>query len=699
MGYIGGLISRTGFQEFQLLDAQSGELFRFRILAVVLFILGFGLQRFYREDRFRIVSILAFLGAIELLWVYQTLDTSMAIDYVLHYEIVAVFTFLNFIISGFFVGSLTKVRFLSFLTGLVIFSFYSFTNEQSFSNSKLYLLLFLVLISIELVLSFTIQNFGNSITIKNDLKPNRILKKVYLFNFSLLLSFLALSPGSNDSKPELIILAGGIAFFIFRILSFFKFYKKKYQARFVFSIFALFMSYLLFLRQSNWGEYSTYLSFFLMIGVSQMRVNQLSKMDFLYSLITTSLLIFFSKLNSVISYSYYINMLIGFLFSIILLFYFYKLSSRKNSYFQWGLVGMFLLSIFLYSPPYGRTKDVSENTRVSFDPIPFQLSNINFNNKDFVFITSTLPFENEVRTLRKKSIKNKILVFGDDYNQDNNFIYLEQMFKERHPFFIVSKYGMESLPMVSELKVQKFYGFMVYYPEYSLNTPDWNSQISQNIFASIPEHEKLFTESPQGLSSMIQYVNKYYRGSQVPHFNTINKLVYDSYRDYAVYYFKKKEYKYTLDSMIYVFMFGDMDDELLEIAFMSLNQITPEFNHIPIMNRLKKIPAYKESSLKRIYPIYEANNDHNSAILVLDELYDLYRSLGKPNQAIELEYEKTRISLKIMDLELASRLITNGLKNQPDSVIWQRLKNELEVRREATKKSLYTEPPKEARIQ
>jgi hypothetical protein len=285
------------------------------------------------------------------------------------------------------------------------------------------------------------------------------------------------------------------------------------------------------------------------------------------------------------------------------------------------------LSLYFFSPlPFNYKIQQYSNENVV--PIPYLLSSVELNNEDFVFYNTGLPFMKSIMLPKRGALKNKIVVLGIRENPEIILTYVKYLAKNSYPYII---YQSKSLPRLTREEIlfsyQEFPLFRIYYPEngiagISFLKPGLPSRVYET---DIVENKIKDLSSNEEIADVLLNIIKYTTGDSNRIAKNYQDKFFRSYMKYSDYYFEIKDYRMAIKMAELSMKFGVEDSDLYETTFQSLIRISPEKEHINVMNFLVNKPKYKEEILKRLYPLLLSTGDEKGAIQRMDELIELYQ--------------------------------------------------------------------------
>lgn len=703
LGYFISLLFYTSSNELNLVDTTDSA---FPILQGLLaFFFGFGfIFRKYSQNLPRpLTIILLFLVGAEAYWVIQEGASEFLIDYIFSFELILVTAILGGFTAGLYCGSLRDYRFLSFALGVTIFTFHSLFDPNHNYSLKTIIAVLFVLFEIYLCSTF-LQKSAFSIRfykIRSKIGKHPLFAPFYRSSLSLLISYCILHVYFQPGPKIPLILSISFAVFFGRILSLLTGIKHETKAVFFIGRATLVIAFFFFVYQSYWNYFHIALCILLAGMVGFFKPNESGKKEYIF----VSLEVFGYTGLSLILYHW--NIMLGIrsflaLGFVPILVYPYLMQKHIVKTPRLIMLGVTcLITIVFFYPPSIRSNAPFSKKEI-YDPIPYKIINANIATDEFVFYRSILPFQSDPFLPKKTEIKNKTIILSLQHNQSQIISYIERLSKEKHPFLIfVSRKKESPSPHINALSLLKrisFWSFDVYYPPYTEQPigfaegipKDWRLKYFQ---------ERLENANTEEARIALDTIIKFSSGDLRKDAFTIKQLYYDSYADYASFYYSIGQNKLALDSIALARKFEVPKKDLLRIAYNSLKFTTPEPDFIPILEDLAGEEEFQEFAWNTLVPMFESLSDFENALKTMSLLEKYYRNHNQIDLANELELVKVRLYLNQENWKDAEPLIFARVKENPESVIWGRLKNEVIEKKESSRR-IYARPEmREARIQ
>jgi len=702
IGYSLALFFFTAHSELRLVDTSDSSFPILQWSLLFAFGFGFGLRKIFPKlPKAAHLAAASFLLAQMFWWVYFG-SSEFLINYIFNYRTVFAIGILFSFVLGLFSGSVRDFRFLSLTFGISIFTFYALFD----SSQKVSLRSTIFVISILLMIYFTAGMVGSLAfslryyKIRSKIGNHPLFGPFYNSGLILLLSYLGLHFYFQPGGRIPIVLTVSLTIVFGRLLSLTSFLKSETKVLYFLGRFIVMLALVLFLAQSYWSYSHILLSILLGILVGYFKPNGNKTSVYVGIFLGVGFLFGFS----IVLYEWNSNLLVksliaGILSLPILLPFFRQTHILLLPRVLMFIMG-FVLSSLAYSQPSIRISTPYAKQEF-YDPLPFLLMDQNLANKNFIFYGQTLPFVSESFLPKITDIEGKLVIIGLSQNSNLILSYMERLRKEEHPFFVVVNKNRDSnfsSNGLSLLNRKSYWGFDLYFPTYLSKVPDWNPNLPKDWKFNYFQDRLLglpAAEVAQALENVIKYSTTELKKDAF----VIKQLYYESYSLYALYFFKEGQYRLALKAIELARKFQPPDERLLKTAIECLKLSTPEPEMIPIFQDLTMIPSYREFAWNSLIPMFESLSQYNEALEVMSNLEKLYRIEGKQDLAQEMELARVRLFLNRENFKEAETIISQRSKENPNSVIWERLKSELSEKKESAKRPFQRIEMKEARIQ
>jgi hypothetical protein len=601
---------------------------------------------------------------------------------------------LIFLLVGFLISGLKEAQMGGFLVGIFIFTVLGFVLEMDKLPFKPYCIGLLFSAIINLI-------FRGFVKLDNQFLPSRRVRRdfklfsgLYSSFFVLFLINLTFTSVRGFTSFQLSAFLFLISYISLRTFAIYKMDESYFRKSFILGRNLLVINFVLFAGSFTWEAFSWLLYFSLggCLGfyrpekpIYKKRIQTLS-----IGIVAILLCLGIIQLAKIQYYWIHLEVIL-----VIFVFLPFILSFRLTPpSIHLPILISILLSVFLFKTPMVYSFKVISKPKMNISkPIPFLLTDIWDDQSKYVFIHSGLPQDEEKDHYPSlEELKGLIPIIGDE---NNNYSYLSYyrnyLDKNKFPYYLISRNFSSKDIQSSQLSYRSFPGFKIFYTN-GVKQPNWSSAFSGdgkvNTILDKLEGIENFEEYHTALDSM----EKYAYGSFKSEIQTFRRLIRDSIHSYCNYYTKNNFHAEALNCFNLMLKFGELDDMSTKSAYNSLNYSTPSHNHIDLLNTLAEVPRYKVSILKKIFPIYDSAKNYNATIETLEKLISISKVISNQNEVQSLEQELTRVYLESDKLDKAYTQIQNGIKVDKDSLIWKRLKENLDEKREA-KRRIWLPPP------
>ncbi|MCZ8156027.1 MAG: hypothetical protein O9264_07905 [Leptospira sp.] len=703
LGYFLSLLFFASSSELKLVDTSDSAFPILQAILISFFGIGFLFRKYSQQIPIPLTVTLIFILAAEIFWLKRQGSSDFLIDYIYSFELILFGAGIGAFATGLYCGSIKDYRFLSFALGITLFTFYSlFDPNHNFSLKSIVVFLFLLLESYLLSTFLAKPLFSlRFYKIRSKIGKHPLFAPFYRSSLSLLLAYCVLHVYFQPGPKIPLILSISFAVFIGRLLSLVSSLKKETKAIYLIGRIMLIVAFFFFIYQAFWNYFYIALCILLAGMVGFFKPNQTKQREYVFvaaeAIGYVVLSLFLYHWNIMVS----VRSIVAILFAPILT-YPYLMQKHIIRYPQ---VLMFIIaiaiSVIFFYPPTIRS-NVPFSKKEIYDPIPYKISNLGENGGEYVYYGSILPFESNPFLPKKLEIVDKTVILSLKNNQPQIISYIERLSKEQHYFLVfVSRTRNIPTPHVNALSLLKrisFWGFDVYYPPY-MNQPIKYSSVLPNDWKLKYFQERLENASIQDTLSNLDSIIRFSGADLKKDALTIKHCYYLSYAGYANYYYQIGQNKLALDAIALARKFETPDGELLKIAFNSLKYTTPEPDFIPILEDLSNQPEYQEFAWNTLLPMFESLGDWNNALRIMELLERYYKAKNLIDLARELELVKVRLYLNQENWKDAEPLILSRAKENPGSVIWDRLKNEIAEKKDSAKRVYARPEQREARIQ
>ncbi|MCW7494535.1 hypothetical protein ND861_18260 [Leptospira sp. 2 VSF19] len=703
IGYVLSLFFYVAGSELALIDRTDTAYPVLQILLVISFSAGFIYRKYKQALPASIAITLLVAAIIQIFWFLKANSPEFLIDYIFSFEFVLLSGILSAFAVGIYGGSLRDFRFLSFALGVTAFTFYSLFEPNQNYSMKVLLGVLYIFLSLYFISSFVQRNPYSSkfYKIRSKIGKHPLFAPFYRSALSLLISYCILHIYFQPGPKIPLILSISFSVIFGRVLSLLGGLKKETKAVFLIGRVALLFAFFFFIYQTYWSSFFIALCIITGSIVGFFKPNKTAYKEYLYIGLETSIYLGLSFLLYFWNLPTGIRTILTLLFVPVLMYPYLmqKHIIRTPRLLMFAIATLIVLIFF--SPPTIRTNSPFSKKEI-FDPIPFAITNIAFNEVDFIFYKSVLPFKSNPFLPKRSEIKGKTVVLGLSSNQSQIISYIERLSQEQHPFMILTTRNKSNqfhhINALSLLNRKSYWNFDIYYPSYMESKIEFASTIPSDWKLKY-FNEKLDNSSTPEVVIALDSVLKYSSGDLRKDAIEIKHLYYESFAEYARFYHNIKQNKLALDAITMARKFEPPKPDLLRIAFNSLKFTTPEAEYIPILEDLSSDPEFQEFAWNSLIPMFESLRDWNRALTTMSALEKFYRSRNRIEQANELELARVRLFINQENWKEVEPLIAARIRENPDSVIWERLKNEVIEKKDSLRRLSVRPDVREARIQ
>ncbi|WCL48751.1 hypothetical protein [Leptospira sp. GIMC2001] len=685
-----------------------GSFPEFILIPMISFLIGFFLNWIIDSNSKKYLEILSalFLLAI-LIYVIMTISRPVLLETVFFLNTV------RSVIGGFFLclGILTAgfrdAQKGGFFLGIFIFAFVSLFFSFPLNNLK-HIFLF---VGFPFLINSILKNF---IHLENQFLPRRSIKKEYppfqgLYGsfYILFLIHSGISVYCNMGGLSLNVSLFLFSYISLRSFAIYRAHDVNYRQAFIQGRVILVISFILFAASFSWNVFGS--AVFVLLGgaLGFYKSASSSKSKKINNLMLGSIglcsgiaIIYFSRTGSLIIHLEFLLAIAVFIptNSSVLL-------NPISRHFP--ILATMLLSIFLFQYPSIKSKPTKLQTKPTLSsPYPYLLSNYFEETSKYIFIRSGLPFDNLDEFPDIEKLNSKIPVLGD-YPDDRFLVYYSRyLYREKIPYIVVSnKFQINldpnSFPMFYEgLEKKEYPGFLIYYTS-NLETPDWNSSLAKNWkFTSIQSKLQDWNQPKEDFVSIGKELYKWENissGEMKEEIRIYRNLFSESIKNFCDDYYAKAMHSEVLDCLLTSLEFGSLDAKSKEMAYESFSFSSPNLQRLPLLVHLSEETKYKIPIYKKLYPLYDSMENYSEVLKILDLLISQYKNSDDNYELEMLQIEKARIYIKMDKLEDAYSLIAPGLRNNPNSIFWKRLKDEWDAKRENKRRSWIPQAPVETK--
>lgn len=661
-------------------------------LSAASFFLGYILHVLFQNiPTSRTDGILATLQTITVVWFLLIFNRPFILETIFHIEEIQFLFILLFTSLGFQITSLKESQMGGFLFGSFLFVLIGFFVKYPSSHLKLYLLL-LLLTGLSNLLFRQFLNLKNQFLPTRSKKRNfKLFKDLYSSYSILFILNLAFTSVRGFHLIQLSIFLFLFAFLTSRTLTIYRSQGAYHRQSFILGRNFLVINFIIFAASFSWQAFSWVLYFNLGVALGYFksdRPNQKKRItSILAGLVAASLCILILSLTKVNIYIIHLEVLLVFLVFLPLR----TLHNMSPITHHFPVFAALILSIFLFQEPiiqnfHKPTKPVEHIS----EPIPYLLSNLLESEKPYIFIQSGLPWENRLDFPKIDEIQGSIPVLGNDPTNTHLEYYRKYLDKKSISYLQVT-YD-DTATIANNLITKEFPGYKISHTT-DLNQADWNSVLSRDWKMNYILDKLKGIQDYKDFAPVLNQIEAYNSGDLKKEIQLFRSLIHKSILEYCTYYNETGRYANSLDCWELHLKFGRLDEKSKKIAYDSLNFSTPSVNHLDLLLELADVEMYRIPVLKKIYPIYDSMDNPKEAIRILETLRATIKS-SDPNRTEidECEQELARLHLQTNNLEGAFSFISSGLRTNPDSILWQRLKNDYDSKKESKRRS-WQPPP------
>ncbi|MBK8399375.1 MAG: hypothetical protein IPL26_29550 [Leptospiraceae bacterium] len=695
LGFLGSLFFKNAYQEIKLIENEDVFFQAAKLVLGIVFIVGFilkrvlsGLKGLYLE--FTVI----FLLIMEMITLNGYSSGLLQVDYIFYTDIFLFFASLNSFVTGMLAAKLKSFRLWAFLTGGTSFIVYTYFNPTVQIKSENYLMPLVFVITLELILFSIISKSHNFSQVQ--VQKTYSINDIFFYSSLSLFVCHSIMYYTKMTVPDYFILGAGLGLLLFNIVFHFRFLINKIKWKYLVGRVIIIVSLILTLHGSRFELASGILLFMDMACIAIYRPEkykvQIVSLSFVGGLILY-LLIYYLNIYYL---RYEFRYLFVFIFILLVWMPLIIVKSVKLVNKSLTILFSFVLAAYFFSPlPYDYKMNFvkAENLK----PIPFLLTSIGLNQEKFVYFNSNLPFISEETLPKKNTFKNKTIVLGLGDNLEITLTYLYHLNKNGYPFIIFQDKNSRHLTnRLIDFESIEYPLFRIYFPKDSipsLKIEKENESRGQSWEKIHIETRLKGLETNEDIADIISNLLSYSSGSLHDEALVYRNKFYNSYKEYAEYYFRINDYDRAIQMANLAFKFHIQDDNLLEVAYDSLLRITTEKEQISVMKILLSKNKYKEQIIKRLYPLLLTLNKKEEALDKINDLIEFYskESSDRTEELKNLKIEKAKIYLQFSNIREAEEIIMAESRKNSNSVVWQKLLSDLVSLKESTYK-IYTNP-------
>ncbi len=690
LGFLGLLVAKHAYFEIKEVEFEDISFLSLKIVLFIASITGFLSRRNLGKLLSEYLEIALIILNIMIIYILMNFSSGiMQVDYIFHTGIFQFFSFIILFTSGYFLGSLKRLRLWGFLVGGISVFGYSYLYKSPDLNTEIYLIPILCILVIDICLNSFLMGDGKVFTKKKKYLSNHTSTDVFFYSSITLfvahsLLFYYRSPGG----PDALVSGGGLGVLIFNIIYNFKLLNRKVRILYLVGRFAILLNLFLTIQQAYIELFHFWL-FFLDMGTLAIFRPKSYNSKFIFSGILSGIIIAYVSYLLHLKYTKS-EYLYAFLLVIVNLIWLPLI--LKNSF---GIIQKLLvlgisysISLYFFSPlPFNY--DIQKISNEDVIPVPFLLSSVELNDQEFVFYSTGLPFAKSVMLPKRGEFKNKIVVLGIRENPEIILTYVKYLAKNSYPYII---YQTKKLPRLTREEIlfsyQEFPLFRIYYPEKGIPGISFlQPGLPSRVFESdVVENKIKDLNTNEEIAETLAYLIKFTTGESQSMAKVYQEKFFKSYLKYSEYFFNLKDYRMAIKMAELSMIFQKNDDSLFETTYQSLIRISPEKEHINVMNFLVDKPKYRLEILKRLYPLLLSTGDEKGAIQKMEELIDIYQKSDDLSNASFVIIEKIKIFIKNQRYAEVEDLIQKEKKRQPKNLIWEKLLSDVKYYKETSSK-------------
>jgi hypothetical protein len=691
LGFLGLLVAKHAYFEIKAVEYEDISFLSLKIVLGIGGFLGFFFRRYIHGQIANIADLtLILLTILEIFFIQQFSSGILQVDYIFHTGIFHFLTFLTVFTSGYYLGSLKKLRLWAFLIGGISVFAYSYLYKQPEINTEYFIIPILCFLVLEICLQGFLQIFNKIILPKKNNNNNHHTTDVFFYStLSLLIAQLLIFYYRSSGGPDAFITGGGIGFLIFNIIYHFNIMDKKVRYLFLGGRIAVLVNLALTVQQAYLDVIYFWLFFLDMSLIAIFRPSRYNSKFFLASIISGTIIAFVSyKLHLLYTKTEY---LYAFLLVIVVLVWLPLVLKNEFGILQKIiLLSLSYLIVIRFFSPLPYIYSIQKSDRIEVPPIPFLMSSIELNQNDFIFYNTNLPFKNSSMLPKRVNFKNKISVIGINENPELVLTYVKYLDKNSYPYLIFQN---KNLPRLSREEIffsfEEFPLFRVYFPEKGIPGLDIKKKFSNSWEVELVENRVKELTTNEEIIDVILNLIRYNPPEVIRIAKGYQEKIFKSYKRYAEFYFEDKNYRQAIKLASLAMNYEIEDDSLFETTFESLIRISPEEDHIPIMKKLINKEKYKIETLIRLYPLLLTINEEKEALYYMDILIEFFKK-NKDNERLSLLFvEKFKISIKNSKYSEAEDMINREKSKFPELLIWTKLISELKYYKETTYRPYY----------
>jgi hypothetical protein len=221
LGFLGFLVSKHAYFEIKAVEYEDISFLSLKIVLCFACITGFLARRNIKNIFSEYVELALILLNILIIYILMNFSSGiLQVDYIFHTGIFQLFSFIIIFTSGYFLGSLKKLRLWGFLVGSVSVFGYSFIYKTPELNTETYLIPILCILVTEICLnSFYTGLNKKKVEFKKFTHSNHTTTDVFFYtSITLFVTHSLLFYYRSSGGPDVLVSGGGLGLLIFNIL-------------------------------------------------------------------------------------------------------------------------------------------------------------------------------------------------------------------------------------------------------------------------------------------------------------------------------------------------------------------------------------------------------------------------------------------------------------------------------------------------
>ncbi|MCB1178895.1 MAG: hypothetical protein KDK36_15025, partial [Leptospiraceae bacterium] len=436
LGFLGSFILKFAYMDIREVEAENINFISLKLVLASSFIFGFLTRKFFKGlyELSIEISLLALL-IIETYVIANYSSGILQVDYIFYTGIFQFFSYLNLFAAGYYISNLRKIRLWAFLLGGIIVFIYLNFQKKLDVNIIQYLIPTLTIQVIELSIS-SIFFPTNKTTFTFKGKPVQVNDIFFYSSITLFIAHCLLYYYRVKDGPDALVVGGGLGLIIFNVLYYLRIVQNNIKYSFIAGRIIILLNLVLTMQQA-YLEMFYYILFFIDMGcIAIFRPVRLRRGYGTLAIFAGFAIAFFSyelhlKYSRVEVLNTYLLVIVNLVWLPLI---FRNRLGILNKLFTLALSAG--LVIYVYSPLPFEYNNLDSSETIKVNPIPFELTGLELNDKEFVFYNTSLPFENSRVLPKKKDFKGKIVVLGLVDKPELILTYIKYLDKNNFPYVI-----------------------------------------------------------------------------------------------------------------------------------------------------------------------------------------------------------------------------------------------------------------------